>query len=233
MVDNFKYLGSVIYSDGSFDKEILTRISNPRTVFLTSSLYRCDTWTLYRKHICQLEKFYMQSLRSIIDIYWQYRVRNTEALEKSGFTIVGKMILQAQLYWTSLIICMDKSQIPSQLLYDVLLHGKRNWGWPKNKYKDCIKEHLQHCGIAPEALKACISARIYWYTTTKKAISRSGSIRQSCFVNAREKRENTAQNTLIQIFQSPHCTHVCSLCMDLWATHQSTRIEYVQPTIAG
>ena len=74
MVDSFKYVGSVISSDDSLDKEISNRISKAmghfcawvlnnhniqlqtklkvyRAVVLTSSLYGGKTWTLQKAHL--------------------------------------------------------------------------------------------------------------------------------------------------------------------------------------
>ena len=76
-IDSFKYLGSIISNDAYLDKEIASRISKAsqalgrtRTrvlnqhniclstklkvysaVVLTSLLYGCETWTLYRRHV--------------------------------------------------------------------------------------------------------------------------------------------------------------------------------------
>ena len=86
-VDDFKYL-CVISSDGSLDKEISARICKTsqalgrlkthvlsqhnimqsmklkvyRVVVLTSLLNGCETWTLYRRHLKQLERLHMRSL---------------------------------------------------------------------------------------------------------------------------------------------------------------------------
>ena len=50
--------------------------SNGRAVVLPSLLYGCETWMLYRKHLKQLERFHMSSLRSILGIKWQDRIPN-------------------------------------------------------------------------------------------------------------------------------------------------------------
>ena len=82
-VDDFKCLDSVISSEGSLDKETSARIWKAsqtlcrlktrdlsqhnirqstklkvyRAVVLTSLVYGCEPWTLYRRHLKQLERF--------------------------------------------------------------------------------------------------------------------------------------------------------------------------------
>merc|ERR1712121_440290 len=79
-VEEFTYLGSCLSSSGSLDKEISCRLSKAssafgrlwtrvwqergilqktkvavyRAVVLTSLLYGCETWTVYRRHIKKL-----------------------------------------------------------------------------------------------------------------------------------------------------------------------------------
>lgn len=122
-VDQFKYLGSTISSDGTQDREIDARISKAsqvlgrlrnrvlsqhnirlstklriyNAVVLPSLLYRCEFWTLYRRHIKKLEKFHKRTLRSILGIRWQDRVTNLEVLDQTRSTSVESILLKAQL----------------------------------------------------------------------------------------------------------------------------------------
>ena len=54
------------------------------TVVLPSLLYSCVMWTLYQKHIKQLEQFHTYSLQSILQIHWQDRNTNQEILNRAG-----------------------------------------------------------------------------------------------------------------------------------------------------
>ena len=96
-VKSFKYLGSMISSDGQLDMEIsamiskasqalgrlnsrvlihhnvslTTKLKGYRAFVLTSLLYGCESWTIYCPHIRQLEKFHVEALHSIQGIWWQ------------------------------------------------------------------------------------------------------------------------------------------------------------------
>ncbi|KAK3885538.1 hypothetical protein Pcinc_010279 [Petrolisthes cinctipes] len=151
------YLGSVISSDGSLDREISARISKAsqalgrlhtrvmnhkciklatkikvyKAVILTSLLYGCETWTLYRKHTKQLEHFHIRSLRSIMGIKWQDRVTNLEVLDRASLISIETMVLKAQLRWTGHVIRMEPFRLTLQLLYGELRQGQRPRGRPK------------------------------------------------------------------------------------------------------
>ena len=160
-VDHFKYLGRVISSDGSLDKVISARICKAsqalgrlktrvlnqhnirqstklkvyRAVVLTSLLYGCESWTLYRRHLKQLERVHMCSLRTFLNIKWQDHVSNLQVLDMAESTSIEAMILKSQLRWVGHVIRMEDNRRPKQLVFVELASGKRKQGG----FKHCVK----------------------------------------------------------------------------------------------
>ena len=150
-VENFRYLGSTISADGSLDKEIESRISKAsqalgrlrvkvllqkgirlytklkiyKAVVIPSLLYGCETWTLYRRHIKQLEQFHMRSLINIMGIRWQDKTNNQEVLDRANLISIESLLLKAQLRWAGYVIWMADHRIPRQLMYGEVHEGSR------------------------------------------------------------------------------------------------------------
>ena len=214
-VEHFKYLGSVISSDCSLDREISTRINKTsqalgrlRTrvmnhksiklptkikvytaIVLTSLLYGCETWTLYRKHIKQLERFHMRALRSIMGIKWQDRVTNLEVLDRATLASIETMVLKAQLRWTGHVIRMEPFRLPRQLLYGELRQGQKPRGRPKKRFKDCIKNNLKHSGTPSTELENLAQDRSAWGSLTRQAQEIFETNRRDYLTSARERRK--------------------------------------------
>ncbi|KAI5738445.1 hypothetical protein M8J77_007179 [Diaphorina citri] len=108
-VENFKYLGGMIYSNGSCTQEIRSRIAMGKTSFMKVQdlltarripmklrkrfakcyiwsvvLYGCETWTMRKKEETYLESFEMWLWRRIENIKWSDKVRNEEVLRRVG-----------------------------------------------------------------------------------------------------------------------------------------------------
>ena len=73
---------------------------------MTVLLYNCETWTLDRQHIKQVDAFHMRYLRRIAGVEWQDRVPNTEVLERCGMRGIVAYIMEAHLRWVGHVIRM-------------------------------------------------------------------------------------------------------------------------------
>ena len=137
-VDKFCYLGSTVTSSGSLDADVVQRIGKAnaafgrltkrlwqdhgirlstkiavyRAVVLCALLYCCETWTTYRRHIQQLERFHQRFLRKICNIKWQDRVSNLQVLENCGLPSIECLIIKCQLRLTGHIVRMEDDRIP-------------------------------------------------------------------------------------------------------------------------
>ena len=116
-VKSFKYLGSVIHSDGRCTPEIrrrigmasstmgqLSRVWNQqrlatrtkirifRSCVLSVLLYGSETWTLQREDERRLNAFSTTSQRRILGIRWYHRVSNTDVLQTTGVEPVADLV---------------------------------------------------------------------------------------------------------------------------------------------
>ena len=222
--------------DGSLDKEIAYRISKAnqalgclrnwllnhhnvtldtklkvyRAVFLSSLLYGCETWTVYRWHLKQLERFHQRALRSILGIRWQDRATNTEVFKRTNCISIEAMLLKSCLRWTGHVIRMEDQRIPKQLLFGELEQGHRRQGRPCKRFKDTVKAGLQWCDIPPTELVATALDRQRWRTLTQSASSALEEEHCHQAQSARERRHLAACIPATNAnFQCPDCARLC------------------------
>ena len=172
-VDHFPYLGSLLSSKSTIDKEVPHRLSCARgaysklkkrgfedrdlqsktkilvykAVLLRTLLYGSEAWTTYSRHLRALEAFHQRYLQRILRITWEDRRTNTSVLEEAGISTITAIITQHQLRWTGHVIRMPDSRLPKQVLYSQLVQGKRAPGGQKKRFKDNIKANLKKCHI--------------------------------------------------------------------------------------
>ena len=223
-------------SDGTLSKEIESRISKAsqslgrlrsrvmdnrniklstklkvyKTVVRTSLLYGCETWTLYRQQIKQLECFHMRSLRRIMDIRWKDKVTNLQVLDRANAVSIEALLLKAQLRWTGHVIRMDASRMPRQIIYGELVRGSRKKGRPKKRYKDCIKETLKQCSLPPRDLETSAQDRPGWRASIRSACSMFEDNRRDKISDARARRKASVATPDEATFQCPHCPRLCA-----------------------
>ena len=226
----------MISVDGSLDKEIASRISKAsqtlghlrnrllnhhnvtldtklkvyRAFVLSSLLYRCETWTVHRLHLKQLERFHQRALCSILRIRWQNRVTNTEVVERTNCISIEAMLLKSCFRWTGHVIRMEDHRIPKQLLFGELEQGHRRHCRPCKRFKDTVKASMQWCGIPPTELVATALNRQRWRKLTQSASSALEEERRHQAQSARERRHLPASIPATNAnFQCPDCARLC------------------------
>ncbi len=96
-------------------------------VVLTTLLYGCETVDMKKT----LKQFHHRCLRRILNIRWQHKIPDTEVLEMAGLpSIVTSMHKAGDVFQ------MADSQIPKQLFYGELHHGRRKVRGQRKCYRD-------------------------------------------------------------------------------------------------
>lgn len=54
-----------------------TKLMVHQAVVILTFLYACETWVMYQRDICKLERFHQMKLRQILRITWQDRITMT------------------------------------------------------------------------------------------------------------------------------------------------------------
>ena len=131
----FPYLGSILSSQGTSSKDVENRIQAAYSAFgklsgrvfrnkdLTSKtklmiynaivvstlLYGCETWTLYRRDLKNLELFHQGKLCSIFKIPWLDHNTNNEVLERAETISIEAMIVKHRFRWMGHVIRVEES----------------------------------------------------------------------------------------------------------------------------
>ena len=115
---------------------IPTKIAVYRAVVLTSLLYSCETWTLYRRQLMILDQFHLQCLRRIMKISWEDRIFNTEVLRRTQMWGIEALIKKAQLCWIGHVVRMRDDRLPKMIFLSEVAAGARVLGGPIKRFKD-------------------------------------------------------------------------------------------------
>lgn len=187
-VDQFSYLGSIITSNPTCRKDVENRIRAAHSTFgrlsgrvfnnhaltiqtkimvfkavvLSTLLYACETWTLYRDDIKSLERFQQYKLRQILNISWESHTTNIEVLQRASVTSIESAIIQHRLRWAGHVVRMGPSRLPKILLYGELSNGTRPRGAPKRRYKDQLKCTLALTNVDPSSWEHTAGDRNAW-----------------------------------------------------------------------
>ena len=187
----FTYLGTVISSDGSIDREISTRIGKAsgamnllnnvwRNRSITTSTkirlytatvitvltYGCAAWTTTADDMHRLEVFHQRCIRRILRIRWFDLISNSETLSRANTGTIKTIISEKRLRWYGHVTRMPPERYPAYILDWTPKHGHRSQGAPRRTWTQCIEEDLElltgKVGITCEQGKSLAKDRKLW-----------------------------------------------------------------------
>ena len=235
-VDQFSYLGSILTSTPTCKKDVENRIRAAhhaygrlssrvfnnhaltmatkimvfRAVVLSTLLYACETWTLYRKDIQSLERFQQRKLRQILKISWESRTSNVEVLKRASITSVEATIIHHRLRWAGHVQRMELPRLPKIMLYGELANGTRPQGAPKLRYKDQLRKTLTQTNINPFTWEETARDRTAW----KRAVHQGITIFEENRIEHEEAKRRRRQERQEQPRPPPGLP--CELCPRLF-----------------
>ena len=98
-------------------------------------LYRCETWTVQRRHVSKLQAFEMMCLRRVQGLTRMDRVRNEEVREALGQEAVIEMVKEKQRKWKAKLEQMKDNRLV-KIVYEEEAKGKRLRGRPRKRWRE-------------------------------------------------------------------------------------------------
>ncbi|KAK3528866.1 hypothetical protein QTP70_011743 [Hemibagrus guttatus] len=173
-VQEFKYLGSTVQSNGECGKEVKKRVQAGwngwrkvsgvlcdqkisarikgkvyRTVVRPAMLYGLETVSLRKRQESELEVAELKMLRFSLGVTRLDRIRNEYIRGTAHVGRLGDKVREARLRWFGHIQRRESEYIGMRML-DMGLPGRRQRGRPKRRYMDGINEDMKLVGASVE-----------------------------------------------------------------------------------
>ncbi|KAK3534389.1 hypothetical protein QTP86_014427, partial [Hemibagrus guttatus] len=173
-VQEFKYLGSTVQSNGECGKEVKKRVQAGwngwrkvsgvlcdqkisarikgkvyRTVVRPAMLYGLETVSLRKRQESELEVAELKMLRFSLGVTRLDRIRNEYIRGTAHVERLGDKVREARLRWFGHVQRRESEYIGSRML-DMELPGRRQRGRPKRRYMDGINEDMKLVGASVE-----------------------------------------------------------------------------------
>ena len=171
-VEDFKYLGSTLQSNGDCGQEIRKRIQSGwngwrkmtgllcdrhvsarlkgkihRTVVRPAMMYGLETVALTKGQEAKLEVAEMRMLRFELGVTRKDRIRNKYIRGSLKVGPIGSKIQEARLRWYGHVRRRDSDYVGQKVLA-MELPGRRRRGRPKRRFMDVVKEDMVALGVA-------------------------------------------------------------------------------------
>ena len=146
----FPYLDSILPTKANIDAEVCHRISCSNAAFgrlgkrvfegkdilvsaqmivykaviLTTLLYASESWTVYARHLIQIENHH-RCLKRALRLTWEHKRTNGSILEEANCNTIESKLLKNQLGWSGHALRIPDSRLPKQLLFSQPTTGRR------------------------------------------------------------------------------------------------------------
>jgi len=87
-----------------------------KAVCVSTLLYGCEAWVLYRRHIKALEQFQISYLQRMLRLRWRDKVPHVEIRHRAHCLSMEAIIAERQLRWTGHVIRMPENRLPRRVL---------------------------------------------------------------------------------------------------------------------
>ena len=164
-----------------------------KAVVLTTLLYGCETWTLYKEDLKKLERFHQRKLRAIMNIRWQDKVSNISVLNRGCSQSIEAIIALHRLRWTGHVSRMPEESLPKRVLYSELTDGRRRIGAPCKRYKGRLKTTLKVCNIDHKDWETDAADRVLWRKRVKAGVAQFENEKERTYERKRQEKLLKAQ----------------------------------------
>ncbi|MCJ8736618.1 hypothetical protein PDJAM_G00014560 [Pangasius djambal] len=169
-VQDFKYLGSTVQSNGECEKEVKKRVQAGwngwrkvsgvlcdrkisvrikgkvyKTVVRPAMLYGLETVSLRKRQESELEVAELKMLRFFLGVTRLDRIRNEYIRGTAHVGYLGDKVREARLRWFGHVQRRESEYIGRRML-DMELPGRRRRGRPKRRYMEVINEDMKLVG---------------------------------------------------------------------------------------
>jgi hypothetical protein len=172
-VSAFKYLGGVVDTTATWDKEIHLRITKARGRFaemqrlwcirklkvslkmkcysayvLPILMFGSESWALTFKQTKQLEVVHSDCLQQILGVRRCDHHRLTHIRAQCGTVSLAEMLKAGRLRWLGHVLRMGQERLPNQALKSQLYGvGSARRGRPRASWEQCVTKDLESLGL--------------------------------------------------------------------------------------
>ncbi len=175
-VQEFKYLGSTVQSDGAADKEVGKRIQAGwnawrkitgilcdrrvparlkgrlfKTMVRPAMLYGMEAVAVTKAQERKMEVAEMRMLRFSLGKTRLDRVRNSTIRETIGVEELEKKLRECRLRWLGHVVRREEEYVGRRVRK--IKVGRRKRGRPRRRWEDCVREDMVAVGVTEELAK--------------------------------------------------------------------------------